>query len=256
MVFVASSRHRAPLTLKISWVIWVREVSFVIHIKPLSTTQEFLLMKDSGRMRACPWTPFQGERRGGGGWGQPVSTDLITCTPCAGSSRKPSLRGSESFQAVEHVRCRKGGAPRERPELHGLPHCLALGTSSSWPFSSCVPIISQTSSWGVPLSSGAVLAQYLPRGGACGNGRQADGLEGRVPWRVIGVWSGAVCGPQPWAVRSASTPGSVRMGLDPRKSVGVCRELESCLEQVVWGWGWVLGNQWVSAEDWRAAWNR
>lgn len=64
---VASSRHRAPLTLKISWVIWVREVSFVIHIKPLSTTQEFLLMKDSGRMRACPWTPFQGERRGGGG---------------------------------------------------------------------------------------------------------------------------------------------------------------------------------------------
>lgn len=30
----------------------MREVSFVIHIKPLSTTQEFLLIKDSGLMRA------------------------------------------------------------------------------------------------------------------------------------------------------------------------------------------------------------
>ena len=159
VVFVASSWHRAPLTLEISWVILVREVSFVIHIKRAGS----LPVIGGLEAEPHPWTPFPGRETRGQATSEQGFHHLY---PCAGSSRKPSVRGPDSSQTREHVRCWEGGAP-ERPEPHGPSHSLALGTSSSWPLSSCVPRISQKSSWSVPLSSGAVCSSALspPRRG-------------------------------------------------------------------------------------------
>lgn len=48
------SRHRAPKTFDISWVIGMRGVSFVIHSKSLSTKPEFMLMKWLGVWGSLP----------------------------------------------------------------------------------------------------------------------------------------------------------------------------------------------------------
>ena len=87
----------------------MREVSFVIHIKRAGS----LPVIGGLEAEPHPWTPFPRRETRGQATSEQGFHHLY---PCAGSSRKPSVRGPDSSQTREHVRCWEGGAPK-RPEL-------------------------------------------------------------------------------------------------------------------------------------------